>query len=69
MVRVKVEIRPTCVVSKAGHRIRLDMQPREGTGRAPFTHYCADYNVGQNTPFTGGDRASFLLLPVVPTTS
>jgi predicted acyl esterase len=49
-----------------GHRLRLDVQPRDGVGSAPYTHYAADYNTGTNTVFTGGDRASYLLLPVIP---
>jgi predicted acyl esterase len=65
-VRVEVEIWPTCMVFKKGHRIRLDVQPRDGIGSAPYTHYAADYNSGTNTIFTGGSRASYLLVPVVP---
>jgi predicted acyl esterase len=30
-------------------------------------HYSSDYNVGENTIFTGGSTASYLLLPVIPT--
>ncbi|TMG73126.1 MAG: hypothetical protein E6H80_10430, partial [Betaproteobacteria bacterium] len=65
-VQVEVEIWPTSMVFKKGHRIRLDIQPRDGVGSAPYTHYCADYNTGTNTIFTGGGRASYLLLPVIP---
>jgi hypothetical protein len=65
-VRVDVEIWPTCMVFRKGHRIRLDIQPRDGTGSAPYTHYSADYNTGDNTIFTGGAMASHLLLPVIP---
>jgi len=65
-VRVEVEIWPTSMVFKKGHRIRLDIQPRDGIGSAPYTHYAADYNSGTNTIFTGGTRASYLLLPVIP---
>jgi len=64
--QVEVEIWPTSMVFKKGHRIRLDIQPRDGVGSAPYTHYCADYNTGTNTIFTGGGRASYLLLPVIP---
>ena len=67
-VQVQVEIWPTCMVFRKGHRIRLDIQPRDGVGSAPYTHYCADYNVGGNTIFTGGSTASHLLLPVIPRT-
>jgi predicted acyl esterase len=65
-VRVEVEIWPTSMVFARGHRIRLDVQPRDGAGSAPYTHYSADYNTGTNTIFAGGDRASYLLLPIIP---
>jgi putative CocE/NonD family hydrolase len=66
VVRVEVEIWPTCMVFATGHRIRLDIQPRDGIGAAPYTHYSADYNSGTNVVHTGGSRASHLLLPVIP---
>jgi putative CocE/NonD family hydrolase len=65
-VRVEVEIWPTSMVFAQGHRIRLDIEPRDGIGSAPYTHYAADYNTGTNTVLTGGERASYLLLPVIP---
>ncbi|HYS76763.1 MAG TPA: CocE/NonD family hydrolase, partial [Burkholderiales bacterium] len=65
-VQVEVEIWPTSMVFRKGHRIRLDIQPRDGVGSAPYTHYCADYNTGTNVIHTGGNRASYLLLPVIP---
>jgi predicted acyl esterase len=66
VVRIDVEIWPTCMVFKKGHRIRLDIQPRDGVGSFPYTHYGADYNTGTNVIHTGGSRASHLLLPVIP---
>jgi uncharacterized protein len=66
-VEVQVEIWPTCMVFKKGHRLRLDITPRDGVGSAPYTHYHADYNIGAvNTIFAGGDKPSHLLLPVIP---
>lgn len=65
-VRLEVEIWATSMVFRKGHRIRLDIQPRDGIGSAPYTHYSADYNTGTNTIFAGGSRASYLLLPVIP---
>ena len=65
-VRMEVEIWATSMVFRKGHRIRLDIQPRDGVGSAPYTHYSADYNTGTNTVFAGGARASYLLLPVIP---
>jgi predicted acyl esterase len=66
VVRVDVEIWPTCMVFKKSHRIRLDIQPRDGVGSIPYTHYGADYNTGTNVIHTGGSRASHLLLPIIP---
>ncbi|MBI2296817.1 MAG: CocE/NonD family hydrolase [Betaproteobacteria bacterium] len=66
-VECQVEIWPTCMVFKKGHKLRLDIQPRDGVGSAPYTHYHADYNAGaENTIHSGGDKASYLLLPVIP---
>ena len=66
IVEVQVEVWPTSMVFKKGHRIRLDIQPRDGIGSAPYTHYHADYNVGENTIYSGGDKDSFLLVPIIP---
>ena len=66
-VECQVEIWPTCMVFKKGHRLRLDIQPRDGVGSAPYTHYYADYNAGaKNTIHAGGGKASYLLLPIIP---
>jgi predicted acyl esterase len=54
------------MVFRKGHRIRLDIQPRDGVGSFPYTHYSGDYNTGTNVIHAGGDKASYLLLPVVP---
>lgn len=66
IVKVDVEIWPTSMVFKKGHRIRLDVQPRDGVGSQGYMHYHADYNSGSNTVYAGGERESFLLLPVIP---
>ncbi len=67
IVRVEVEIWPTSMVFKKGHRIRLDVQPRDGVGSSHYMHYHADYNSGaSNTIYAGGDMDSHLLLPVIP---
>ncbi|MDO8596584.1 MAG: CocE/NonD family hydrolase, partial [Sulfuricaulis sp.] len=66
-VECQVEVWPTCMVFRKGHRIRIDIQPRDGVGSAPYTHYHGDYNAGaENTIYAGGDKASYLLLPVIP---
>jgi predicted acyl esterase len=66
IVKVDVEIWPTSMVFKRGHRIRLDVQPRDGAGSQSYMHYHADYNTGTNTIYAGGERESYLLLPVIP---
>jgi predicted acyl esterase len=66
IVKVDVEIWPTSMVFRKGHRIRLDIQPRDGVGSQSYMHYHADYNTGANTVYAGGERESYLLLPVIP---
>jgi predicted acyl esterase len=66
IVPVDVEIWPTSMVFKKGHRIRLDIQPRDGVGSQSYMHYHADYNTGTNTIYSGGDKESYLLLPIIP---
>ena len=66
IVKVDVEIWPTSMVFKKGHRIRLDVQPRDGVGSQSYMHYHADYNTGTNTIYAGGEYESYLLLPVIP---
>jgi len=66
IVEVQVEIWPTSMVFRKGHCIRLDVQPRDGVGSASYMHYHADYNTGRNTLYAGGERPSYLLLPVIP---
>jgi hypothetical protein len=66
IVKVDVEIWPTSMVFRQGHRIRLDLQPRDGVGSQGYMHYHADYNTGTNTIHAGGEYESYLLLPVIP---
>jgi predicted acyl esterase len=66
IVKVDVEIWPTSMVFKKGHRIRLDVQPRDGIGSQGYIHYHADYNTGTNSIYAGGEYESYLLLPVIP---
>lgn len=65
-MRVEVEIWPTSMVFAPGHRIRLDIGPRDGVGSASYMHYHADYNIGTNTIHAGAERESYLLLPIIP---
>ena len=67
IVECEVEVWPTSMVFRKGHRIRLDIGPKDGTGSSHFTHYHADYNAGaDNTIHAGGSKASYLLLPIIP---
>jgi putative CocE/NonD family hydrolase len=67
VVECNVEIWPTCIVLAKGHKLRVDIQPRDGIGSAPYTHYHADYNAGaENTIHAGGVYPSHILLPVIP---
>ena len=66
IVKVDVEIWPTSMVFAKGHRLQLDVQPRDGLGSQGYMHYHADYNDGTNTIHSGGDKDSYLLLPVIP---
>jgi putative CocE/NonD family hydrolase len=67
VVECHVEIWPSCMVFKKGHRIQLDIQPRDGVGASVYRHYPADYNIGaKNTIHAGGEWESYLLLPVIP---
>jgi len=63
----EVEIWPTSMVFRKGHRLQLDIQPRDGAGSAPYTHYHASYNTNaENMIYSGGEMQSYLLLPVIP---
>jgi len=66
-VECQIEIWPTSIVLGKGHKLRVDIQPRDGVGSAPYTHYHADYNAGAtNTIYSGGDKLSYILLPIIP---
>ena len=66
-VECQVEIWPTSMVFRKGHKIRLDVSPADGVGTQHFTHFHADYNAGaEATIYSGGDKPSYLLLPVIP---
>lgn len=60
IVKVEVEIWPTSMVYEKGTRIRLDVQPHDGQ------HYFSAYHLKDNTIYTGGERASYVLLPIIP---
>jgi len=60
IVPIEVEIWATSMVFEEGDRIRLDVNAHDGG------HYFAAYNLEDNSIYTGGDRASYVLLPFVP---
>ena len=60
VVPVEVEIWATSMIFKKGHRIRLDVQPHDGD------HYFAAYKLKNNSIYTGGERPSYVLLPIIP---
>ena len=67
LVRVEVELEPTTGLIKAGHRIRLDLQPVDGCGWGTPHVYDKTYHDGaSNVIHTGPQRASYLQLPVIP---
>ena len=52
---------------KKGHKLRLDITPKDGVASAHFTHYHADYNAEAfNTIHCGKDKPTYLLLPIIP---
>ena len=67
IVECQVEIWPTSMVFRKGHKLRLDISPADGVGTQHFTHFHADYNAGaETTIYSGGDKQSYLLLPIIP---
>jgi predicted acyl esterase len=67
VVECHLEIWPSCMVFKKGHRIQLDVQSKDGVGSSVYRHYPADYNIGaNNTIHAGGKHESYLLLPIIP---
>jgi hypothetical protein len=48
----------------------VDIQPKDGIGTSVYTHYHGDYNAGaQNSLYSGGEKQSYLLVPVIPAKS
>ena len=60
VVPIEVEIWATSMIFKKGHRIRLDVQPHDGD------HYFAAYKLKNNSIYTGSERPSHVLLPIIP---
>jgi putative CocE/NonD family hydrolase len=60
IVPIQVEIWATSMVFQKGSRIRLDVMPTDGS------HYFSSYHLKNNSVYTGADRSSYILLPIVP---
>ncbi len=60
VVPIQVDIWPTSMVFQKGTRIRIDVMPHDGE------RYFSAYHLKNNTLYVGGDRASYVLLPIVP---
>jgi len=63
VVPIQVDIWPTSMVFQKGTRIRIDVMPHDGA------RYFGTYHLKTNTLYVGGDRASYVLLPIVPVKS
>ena len=63
---VEVEILPMCNVFKKGHRLRLDIQPWEDDPTIRYSHDNSDQWRGHHTIHLGADQASYLLVPIIP---
>ncbi|MDX6739528.1 CocE/NonD family hydrolase [Actinocorallia sp. A-T 12471] len=67
IVPVEVEIIPNTGLVRAGHRVRVDIQPYTGVGHGNRHAYDAAYHDGaRNTIHTGPDHPSYVQLPVLP---
>ena len=67
VVACQVEVISTAIVIKKGHKLRLDIGPKDGHGSGHFTHYHADYNdQAFNTIHCGKRTPTYLVLPVIP---
>ena len=66
VVPVEVEIIPNTVLVRAGHRIRMDIQPYDGVDHGTRHAYDPTYHDGaQNTIYTGPEHLSWVQLPVL----
>ncbi len=67
VVECQVEVISTSIVIKKGHKLRLDIGPKDGHGSGHFTHYHADYNDGAlNTLHSSKSKPTYLVLPIIP---
>ena len=67
VVPVEIEIIPTTALIHKGWRIRFDVQPFDGFDHGTRHAYDPAIHEGvRNTIYTGGDRQSFVQLPILP---
>ena len=67
VVPVAIEIIPSTALLRKGYRIRLDIQPFDGFDHGSRHAYDSSYHDGaRNVIYTGGDRPSWIQLPIVP---
>jgi hypothetical protein len=67
VVQVEVRINPIGMKFKKGHHLMLDIQTGDSPGgRGGFTHANEEHRVGNNSIYTGGEKASYLQLPIIP---
>ena len=59
VVECQVEVWPTSMVFRKGHKLRLDIGPKDGVGTGHFTHYHADYNQEAKEYAARGRRPRF----------
>ena len=66
---VEVEIWPMCNVFKKGHRLQLDVHPWDDEAETRYSHNNSDHWRGRHTIHVGGEPASYLLVPIIPSQS
>ena len=66
VVPIEIGLNPSSAVIRAGHRLRLDVQPYSPAGLTSRA-YDASYHIGAtNTVYTGPDHPAYVQLPIVP---
>lgn len=67
LVPVEIELIPNTGLVRKGQRIRVDIQPYDGVAHGMHHAYDPSYHDGAtNTVYTGGERLSYVQLPIIP---
>ncbi|GGF10588.1 CocE/NonD family hydrolase [Subtercola lobariae] len=67
LVPVEIELIPNTGLVRAGHRLRVDIQPYDGVAHGMHHAYDPSYHDGAtNTVFTGGVHPGYIQLPIIP---